>query len=33
MPVRSTNMEKRRPPSVWNVMSPKPSVDMTVSVQ
>ena len=32
-PERSTTMEKRRPASLWKVMSPKPSVDITVSVQ
>ncbi len=33
MPESSTRIENTRPTSVWKVMSPKPSVDMTVSVQ
>ena len=33
MPVSSTIIEKTRPRSVSNVMSPKPSVDITVRVQ
>ena len=32
-PDMSTTMEKMRPGSEEKVMSPKPSVDMTVSVQ
>jgi hypothetical protein len=33
MPEISTRMLKLRPRSLWKVMSPKPSVLMTVSVQ
>ena len=32
-PVPSTMMEKNRPMSEWKVISPKPNVLMTVSVQ
>jgi len=33
IPESSTRMLKMRPASVWNVMSPNPSVLITVSVQ
>jgi hypothetical protein len=33
VPVSSTHMEKTRPRSEWKVMSPNPSVDITVKVQ
>ncbi len=33
MPLSSTTIEKSRPRSVWKVMSPKPRVLITVSVQ
>ena len=33
VPLSSTSMLKARPRSVWKVMSPKPRVDITVSVQ
>jgi hypothetical protein len=33
MPLKRTTVEKTRPRSDWKVMSPKPSVDITVRVQ
>jgi hypothetical protein len=33
IPDSSTMIEKKRPRSLWKVMSPNPSVDITVSVQ
>ncbi len=32
-PVTKTMIEKMRPASLWKVISPNPSVDMTVRVQ